>query len=38
MFVGDVKKSAKNGTAGSVGELSETKMIYAMLGSKVRHG
>jgi len=37
MFVGGVKKSAKNGTAGSGGEKSETKMIHAMLGLKVKH-
>jgi len=37
MFVDKVKKSAKNGIATSVRELSETKMIHAMLGSKVKH-
>jgi len=37
MFVSNVKKPAKNGTVWSVGELSETKMTPAMLGSKVKH-
>ena len=37
MFASSVKKSAKNGTAWSVRELSETKIIHAMLGSKVKH-
>ena len=37
MFVINVKKSAKNGTAWSVGELGETKTLHAMLGSKVKH-
>ena len=36
MFVSNVKKSAKNGTAWSVGELSETKIIPAMFGSEVK--
>ena len=37
MFVSNVKKSAKNRTVWSVGELDETKMTHAMFGSKVKH-
>lgn len=37
MFASSVKKSAKNRTAWSVGELSETKSLHAIVGSKVKH-
>jgi len=37
MFVNNVKKSVKNGTTWSVGELGETKILHAMLASKVKH-